>query len=159
MVFDYTSTEDDPAAMIESLLVAGSLTGWTSGQIRNTTAGTTGLTLGWADDTTGHQVTVMATYAGDFNIDGEVNLADLDIWKANVGLSSPTFAMGDSNYDGAVNLGDLDAWKATVGFSVAGSFGSMSVGSPVPEPGTFALLLPVAAWFGYVVARQRRRKA
>lgn len=159
MVFDYTGTDDNPAATIQSLLITSYSHGWTNAgdRIRNTTAGTTGLTLGWKDDGAS-QVTIMATYAGDANLDGTVDGADLDVWKANVGSTDATFAMADLNYDGAVDGSDLDLWKVTVGYSVALSLDGMSMGSAVPEPGTLALLLPVAAWFGYVVARRRRRE-
>jgi hypothetical protein len=131
-----------------------------------------GTTLAWIDNTTSSPivsganvfpadcVTVLAALPGDYNLDGTVNFADLDIWKANVGSSSATWVTGDGTYDGNVNFGDLDLWKANVG----GSFGTSApagagsgVGSPVPEPGTLALLLPVLALFGYVVARRRRK--
>ena len=61
----------------------------------------------------------MATYAGDFNLDGQVDLQDLEIWKANFGLDSgAVFAQADGNYDGQVDLSDLELWKATFGGSV-----------------------------------------
>ena len=82
------------------------------------------------------KVTVMATYAGDFNLDGIVNGTDLDTWKANLGAGS-AWQTGDANYDGAVNGLDLDMWKAHVGLPpVSGSSGVAGV----PEPGTLTLL-------------------
>ena len=56
----------------------------------------------------------MATYAGDFNLDGVVNDLDLDIWKANFGTGT-AWQMGDANYDGVVNGLDLDLWQQNVG--------------------------------------------
>ena len=87
---------------------------WDRGQFRSTTAVSTGLSLGWKDDDAS-KVTVMATYAADFNLDGAVNQLDLNIWMANAGAQNPTFLMGDANYDGAINGLDLDLWNATNG--------------------------------------------
>jgi hypothetical protein len=94
----------------------------------------------------------MATYAGDWDLNGTVNLVDLDAWKANVGSTTGTWVQGDSDYNGLVNLVDLDAWKATVGSTLPGP----AAGAPVPEPSTLALLLAAAVSLGYVVARRRR---
>ena len=105
MVFDYNGGTS-PAATIQGLLTASCHGGlWDIGQFRSSTAGATGLTLGWLDDGSS-KVTVMATYAGDFNLDGVVNNLDLDIWKANFGIGT-TWQMGDANYDGVVNGLDL----------------------------------------------------
>jgi hypothetical protein len=96
------------------------------------------LTLGWFDDGSS-AVTVMATYAGDFNLDGVADSADLDIWRANAGHSA-TWQTGDANYDGIVNLLDLDLWKANFGLpAVTNSLGGASA-ADVPEPGTLAML-------------------
>ena len=83
---------------------------WDIGKFRNSTAGSTGLTLGWLDNGSSN-MTVMATYPGDFNLDGVVNDLDLDIFKANAGIGT-TWQMGDANYDGVVNGLDLDLLKA-----------------------------------------------
>jgi len=82
----------------------------------------------------------MATYPGDFNLDGVVNSQDLDIWTANVGTGT-SWQMGDANYDGVVNGLDLDLWRANVGLPqlAGGALGDESVAG-VPEPGTLALL-------------------
>ena len=60
-----------------------------------------------------HQVTVMPTYAGDFNLDGVVNDQDFDIWMSHAGTGT-TWQTGDV-YDGVVNGLDLDLWRANVG--------------------------------------------
>ena len=84
LVFDYNGAAS-PAATIQSLLTASCDGGlWDIGQFRDSTAASSGLTLGWFDDGSS-KVTVMATYAGDFNLDGVVNDLDLDIWTANFG--------------------------------------------------------------------------
>jgi fibronectin-binding autotransporter adhesin len=178
ILFNYSAggTASDPVATITSLLTAsaggGTATAWTTGKFKDSTAGTTGLTLGWIDNPTSSPLTsgaatipaftteVKATYPGDFNLDGVVNLQDLDIWKANFGGASGTWATGDSNYDGIVNLTDLDLWKANFGKPTLADdpvTAHGGVGAAVPEPGTLALLLPLLALFGYVVAQRRRK--
>ena len=119
LVFDYTGISD-PAGAISTALTDGYNlpTKFSSGKLRDTTAPASGLILGWADNGV-NQVTVMATYAGDFNLDGQVDLSDLEFWKANFGLGKGAiFAQADSNYDGQVDLSDLELWKATFGASV-----------------------------------------
>jgi autotransporter-associated beta strand protein len=157
LVFDYTGGVS-PALTIDGLMKAsyhGDLYGvglWDQGQFRSTTAATTGLTLGWADVPT--QVTVMATYAGDANLDGEVDGADVDIWKLNVGTTGVgVWELADFNYDGEVDGADVDIWKLKVGSSMGLSGGGMGLSaSIVPEPGTLILLvtgllgLPCYAW-------------
>jgi T5SS/PEP-CTERM-associated repeat protein/autotransporter-associated beta strand protein len=148
MVFDYSAGGgSSPGPTIAGLLdfsYHGDLYGvglWDQGKFRSTTAVATGLTLGWTDSPT--QVTVMATYAGDANLDGEVDGADVDIWKLNVGTTgSGVWELADFNYDGEVDGADVDIWKLKVGSSLGLS--ELSVGgmglSIVPEPGTLILL-------------------
>lgn len=153
LVFDYTG-DATLVSNVKSLLATGYAADWATGQIRNTTSSTTGLTLGYADDTANSTLTVMATYAGDFNLDGAVNTLDYDIWYANAGASTVSYELGDANYDGAVNSLDYDLWYANAGLSLPTSVISAT---PAPEPGTVALLLSlVASLGGYVVVRRRR---
>jgi hypothetical protein len=131
LVFDY-NVGASPAATIQTLLAASYHGGlWDLGQFRNSTTGSTGLTLGWKDDGVS-QVTVRATYAGDFNLDGAVNGLDYDIWEENFGAPGATFPMGDANYNGAVNSMDYDLWEATMGRAPLG--GAIGSRSPVPVP-------------------------
>jgi hypothetical protein len=127
---------------------------WDQGKFLSTTAVATGLTLGWTDS--GTQVTVMATYAGDANLDGEVDGADVDIWKLNVGTTGVgVWELADFNYDGEVDGADVDIWKLKVGSSLAPPPGGAGV-SIVPEPGTLALLAAaLAALAGWMIRRRK----
>jgi fibronectin-binding autotransporter adhesin len=137
MVFDYAGGSD-PAATILSLLTASYNGGlWNVGKFKDTTATTTGLTLGWLDNSVADTVTVMATYPGDFNLDGVADAADMAIIRSGLG-SAGTWATGDANYDGFVNLLDWNLWKTHVGLPAL-SIGSSAAG--VPEPSTLLLLL------------------
>jgi autotransporter-associated beta strand protein len=150
LVLDYTGG-NSPVLKIDELMKASYNGGAWDGahvgdQFRSTTAAATGLTLGWKDDPGTKQVTVMATYAGDANLDGEVDGKDVDIWKLNVGTTGvDVWELADFNYDGEVDGADVDLWKLNVGSSLGGLLG-LSVGgmsqsmNVVPEPGTLALL-------------------
>lgn len=143
LVFDYNGAAD-PAATIAAQMTASYHGGlWDQGQFQNSTAVSSGLTLGWQDDPSSHQVKVMATYAGDFNLDGIVNDLDKAIWFTNAFIGN-TWQQGDANYDGVINGYDRDLWFAHAGMSVAGGMASVSRMTPVPEPGSLALLAIVA---------------
>lgn len=155
MVFDYAAGAD-PIATIQSLLQTSYNAGnWNIGQFRNSTASSTGLTLGCFDDTSSHQIKVMATYAGDFNLDGAVNDLDKAIWFANAWKGS-TWQQGDANYDGVINGYDRDALFAHLGMSIGGmSSPAGAAMTPVPEPGTLSLF---AAFLLGCLFYGRRRK-
>ena len=96
VVFDYAGGAD-PIATIQSLLCASYHNGqWDVGQFRDSTAATMGLTLGVLDNTSADTVTVMATYPGDFNLDGVVDDKDRAIWFANA-FTGTTWQQGDAN--------------------------------------------------------------
>jgi hypothetical protein len=140
IIFDYAGGAD-PATTILGLLTESYDGGrWDLGQFRNSTATTTGLTLGCFANASSDQVQVMATYPGDFNLDAVVDCTDQAIWFANA-FTGTTWQQGDANYDGLVNGLDLDLLRA--------NFGSAPLShANVPEPTTISvwLLLGVAGW-------------
>jgi T5SS/PEP-CTERM-associated repeat protein len=161
MVFAYTGGSS-PAATIQGLLAASYDGGlWDVGQFRNSMVATTGLTLGWLDDPVTQTVTVMATYAGDFNLDGQATPADYLVWWANNGKGpSPwmSWADGDANYDGEITPADYLIWWANNGRSVYPGpvVGGSSGAGAVPEPGTLVLL--AAGLIGLLVYVRQTKK-
>jgi hypothetical protein len=81
---------------------------------------------------------------GDANCDGLVDVADYDIWAANVGATNATWSHGDFNGDGLVDVADYDIWAANVGQT-----------SGAPEPTTIALL----ALGALALARRKNRQS
>ncbi|HEX6961255.1 MAG TPA: peptidylprolyl isomerase, partial [Lacipirellula sp.] len=84
--------------------------------------------------------------AGDYTFDGQVNAADLAVWKADLG--STTKAEADGNGNGVVDGADFLVWQRTLGQN----FGPPAMAA-VPEPAGAALALMAAAVF----LRRRRR--
>ena len=139
IVFDYTGGAD-PVATIRSLLKASYDGGrWDIGQFTDSTAAATGLTLACFDNTRSKLVTIMATYPGDFNLDGVVNDSDRRIWFTNA-FTGATWQQGDANYDGVVDGLDRDLLFASLGLPPVTGTSSAAGVAPAPEPGTLALL-------------------
>jgi autotransporter-associated beta strand protein len=154
IIFDYAGGAD-PIATIQSMLKASRDGGrWELEQFRDSTALATGLTLGCFDNTATGQVKVMATYPGDFNLDGVVDNQDRAIWFANA-MTGATWQQGDANYDGVVDGRDRDLLFASLGLP------QLAVPSPaaasVPEPGTLALL--AAGLLSLLAFAWRKRRA
>jgi autotransporter-associated beta strand protein len=153
-ILDYSLSGTSPAPDVQVMLTASYNNGaWDVGQIRNTTAATTGLSVGWADDATAQQLTIMATYAGDANIDGTTDVADLTALLNNYNKTSMVWANGDFNYDGTVNVADLTALLNNYNKSVAAAALSSNA---VPEPG--ALILLATSLLGLLAYAWRKRK-
>ena len=135
LVLDYTTAPD-----VKTALTASYAAGWATGQIRNTTAGTTGLVLGWKDDTGVKQVTVMATLTGDTDLSGSVTGSDLSTLLAKYNQAGTwVWSQGDFNYDTSVTGADLSLLLSKYNQSIpAGEVlgGSMAA----PEPSSLVLL-------------------
>jgi mannan endo-1,4-beta-mannosidase len=81
---------------------------------------------------------------GDYNGDGEVDVADYHVWIDMYGLTGGTPA--DGNGDGVVNSADFTVWRDAAAASAAA----------VPEPTAAVLFAALAGWL-LSVARSRRR--
>jgi hypothetical protein len=114
---------------------------------------------GQAVDTTA--VLIKFTYAGDTDLDGDVDVGDLGT-LASAWQTNGAWINGDFDYDGAVGVNDLGLlasnWQAGVvtplGPSLAEALAAVGLPSAsVPEPAG-ALLLAVG---GFMASRRRRK--
>lgn len=96
-------------------------------------------------------VRVLNIPAGDYNLDGKVDAADLAILKADFG--STTKAEADGNGDGVVNGADFLVWQRTLGQNFGPPAAAAAVAA-VPEPAAATLALLAA--IGYRLARRRK---
>ncbi len=79
-------------------------------------------------------VAPLATVAGDFDLDGDVDAFDLGIWQTGFGITGGAAVTdGDADGDGDVDAFDLGLWQTNFGFGVEPD------GPSVPEPAIGAL--------------------
>ncbi len=120
---------------------------WDAGPMRNyTQAQYSAFTPVGANNVVNLSVSVLNVPAGDYNLDGRVNNADLAVWRADFG--STTKAEADGNGNGVVDGGDFLVWQRTLGQN----FGTPAVAA-IPEPAAAALALLAATG----LLRRRRR--
>ncbi|MEM9419851.1 MAG: PEP-CTERM sorting domain-containing protein, partial [Planctomycetota bacterium] len=113
----------------------------------------------WVEDSS-----IASTAFGDANLDGMVDLSDLDILGTNFLATAAGWAMADFNGDDVVDLADLDILGTNFGFGV-GSLSSLGLQesvallesrgfSAIPEPTTLAV-----TGLGVLALACRRRRA
>jgi hypothetical protein len=106
----------------------------------------------------GSDTLVMATWGGDANLDGKINIDDYGRIDGNVGQSGTVFgwSKGDFNYDGKINIDDYGIIDGNINrqgtpFAVAGGVEGVAA---VPEPAS----LGVIALSALALLRRRRRE-
>jgi hypothetical protein len=166
MILDYSGTSQ--IGDVKNALASGYDGGaWNGiGIVSSTAAASTGVktAIGYGDAATLHisnfggqgvtsAVLLEYTLMGDANLDGKVNLLDLNAIATNFGGSSKVWTDGDTTYDGNVNIQDFNALALNFGQTLPSS--ALPLGALVPEPSSCALLAAI----GIASSRLRRRKA
>lgn len=102
---------------------------------------------------------ILKTEYGDCNLDGRVDIVDLNALAANWGaIGCTSWAEGDFNGDHAADILDLNEMAAHWGYPrPPGIFEDALAGTGVPEPATMAMLAAGAA--GLLMRRRGRRGA
>jgi len=94
-------------------------------------------------------INFLVVLPGDYNGNGEVDAADYNVWRENMGLTGgATYAQGDGDRDGNVTIADYNLWRSHFGQTASGA--GAGFGGAVPEPSSLALLL-----FGTCLAFRR----
>jgi hypothetical protein len=182
MAINYASPTSDPVSTIVGYLTTGFNGGnWagTSGIISTSAAASVGQTplysVGYADGDNAYdlgkvsglqpnQILVMYMLAGDANLDGTVNFADLLIVAQNFNKTGEDWVGGNFTYNptGLVNFADLlivaqnfnQSLASNASVSLGGNINSLAI--KVPEPSALALTTAAAAG---LLTRRRRTKS
>lgn len=124
---------------------------WNEGPMRNyTNADFQSFKPVGGDNVVRMNVSVLNVPAGDYNLDGKVDGADLAVLKADMGSTVKAEADGSGN--GIVDGADFLVWQRTRGQDL----GAPSIAA-VPEPAALASAV-VAACAGGLLSRLRRRR-
>ncbi len=143
------ASDIDLVALVAQGVLVDPLTG---GQFGVTDLDGSGLTDG--DDVVFLVTNILDSFQGDFNLDCQVDLLDLDILGQNWQQSGTLWSTGDANGDGATDLLDLDLlgqnWQNGAGLDFEAALAASGI--TIPEPASMALL--AVGWM--VVVRRRR---
>jgi hypothetical protein len=102
-----------------------------------------------------YQLTIEVTTdspKGDFNSDGQVNLADYTVWRDSLGATGTGLA-ADANADSVVDALDYAEWKDNFGRSSASTYSFEA--SNVPEPRSMVVACLLVAMVG-ISSRARK---
>jgi autotransporter-associated beta strand protein len=170
LAINFAAPANDPVAIIKNYLTTGYNAGlWTGAGLNSSTAaaGSSGETLaiGFADGNTDpgtpaapNQILIKYTLAGDTNLDGLVNFADLVAVVQNFNKSGTDWSTGNFAYGASTSFADLVAVVQNFNkiLTPAGSASNQPGTSTlsiaptavrVPEPAAFALLsLAAITW-------------
>ncbi len=144
LLFDGTPVAESvsPVDTVEHLSFALPETGFYTLRVEGLGAGSTKYGLAWDG---------VSRLLADADGDGQVNLADFGILRANFGTMAG-YDFGDFTGDGIVNLADFGVLRANFGASSAADLALLDAwAATVPEPATMALF-PAAA----LLLRRRR---
>lgn len=88
---------------------------------------------------------------GDFNGDGQVNLADYTVWRDNLGATEDGSVLSGNGNGGIVDSFDYDLWKANFGMQQpsAASIGAATIPEPVS-------VIPLALACGFASCLPRK---
>jgi hypothetical protein len=84
--------------------------------------------------------------SGDFNRDGQVDIADYTVWRDTFGQIGIHPAV-DGDGDGIVTYADYTVWQSNFGASGTGATGSIRYDF-IPEPTSFGFVILWATWIG-----------
>lgn len=104
---------------------------------------------------TEHTYDLVVAIPADFNLDGQVDVADLSTWATGFGATNTDFQFGDANLDGQVDVADLSAWATRFGQTAADFIApitSLNSATAIPEPSALLLLM------GATLSTYRRRR-
>lgn len=89
---------------------------------------------------------IVEQLVGDYDLNGIVDGADYQVWKAEFGTPDPSNA--DGNLDGLVDAADYTVWRDNLGATLPALGQQPPVASNVPEPSCFLLaLIPLTILF------------
>ena len=93
----------------------------------------------------------MYTYAGDANLDGQINIDDYGHIDTSVGIGLTGWINGDFNYDGVINIDDYGIIDVNVGVQGAPFSTELAATAPVARPEGVTAAVPEPAAFSSVV--------